>query len=77
MFFFLFIKGGPCRAGKSTLASILIGEQIPLQWDSTDGLVIYFGRNGIDIENKKMIPLQDGMFDIILFSFSILVLDLH
>ncbi|XP_071122541.1 uncharacterized protein [Mytilus edulis] len=52
--------GGPCRAGKSTLASVLIGEQIPLQWNSTDGLVIYFGRNGIDIENKKMIPLQQG-----------------
>ncbi|CAG2245970.1 unnamed protein product [Mytilus edulis] len=38
--------GGPCRAGKSTLASVLIDEKIPLRWNSTDGLVIYFGRNG-------------------------------
>ncbi|CAG2236741.1 unnamed protein product [Mytilus edulis] len=56
--------GGPCRAGKSTLISILIGQQIPLQWNSTDGLVIYFGRNGIDIDKQKMVPLQEGMFDI-------------
>ncbi|XP_076095731.1 uncharacterized protein LOC143066806 [Mytilus galloprovincialis] len=52
--------GGPCKAGKSTLASVLIGEDIPLQWNSTDGLVIFFGRNGIDIENEKMIPLEEG-----------------
>ncbi|XP_076080074.1 uncharacterized protein LOC143050853 [Mytilus galloprovincialis] len=52
--------GGPCKAGKSTLASMLIGEDIPLQWNSTDGLVIYFGRNGIDIEKKKMVPLRKG-----------------
>ncbi|XP_071138755.1 uncharacterized protein [Mytilus edulis] len=52
--------GGPCRAGKSTLASVLIGEEIPLKWNSTDGLVIYFGRNGINIEKKEMIPLKKG-----------------
>ncbi|XP_063438422.1 uncharacterized protein LOC134719342 [Mytilus trossulus] len=52
--------GGPCRAGKSTLASVLIGEKIPFQWNSTDGLVIYFGRNGIDIDQKKMVPLKEG-----------------
>ncbi|XP_063427756.1 uncharacterized protein LOC134711219 [Mytilus trossulus] len=52
--------GGPCKAGKSTLASVLIGEDIPLQWNSTDGLVIFFGRNGIDIKKKKMIPLKEG-----------------
>ncbi|XP_071165947.1 uncharacterized protein [Mytilus edulis] len=52
--------GGPCKAGKSTLASVLIGEDIPLQWNSTDGLVIFFGRNGIDIEKEKMLPLKEG-----------------
>lgn len=41
---------------------MLIGEDIPLQWNSTDGLVIYFGRNGIDIEKKKMVPLRKGNF---------------
>lgn len=54
------LLGGPCRAGKSTLASVLIGEEIPLKWNSTDGLVIYFGRNGINIEKKEMIPLEKG-----------------
>ncbi|XP_076073079.1 uncharacterized protein LOC143044801 [Mytilus galloprovincialis] len=52
--------GGPCKAGKSTLASLLIGNTIPLNWNSTDGLVIYFGRNGIHIEEKKMEPLREG-----------------
>ncbi|XP_076080240.1 uncharacterized protein LOC143051096 [Mytilus galloprovincialis] len=51
--------GGPCRAGKSTLASVLIGEKIPQKWNSTDGLVIFFGRNGIDIERNKMVPLKE------------------
>ncbi|CAC5367753.1 unnamed protein product [Mytilus coruscus] len=55
-----FKVGGPCRAGKSILASVLIGEEIPLKWSSTDGLVIFFGRNGIDIERNKMVPLKEG-----------------
>lgn len=54
------LLGGPCKAGKSTLASVLIDEEIPLQWNSTDGLIIFFGRNGIDIENRKMVPLKEG-----------------
>jgi hypothetical protein len=29
-------------------------------WKSTDGLVIYFGRNGIDLKDKTMIPLKKG-----------------
>ncbi|VDI49601.1 Hypothetical predicted protein [Mytilus galloprovincialis] len=50
---------GCCSCGKSTLASVLIGESIPLKWNSTDGLVIYFGRNGIDLETYEMIPLKE------------------
>jgi hypothetical protein len=46
--------------GKSTLTSILLGEEIPQHWKSTDGIVIYFGRNGIDLEDKTMIPLKKG-----------------
>jgi Fe-S cluster assembly ATPase SufC len=52
--------GGACNVGKSTLASILIGDEIPQKWKSTDGLVIYFGRNGIDLKNRKMVPLKQG-----------------
>ena len=52
--------GGACNVGKTTLASILIGEKIPQHWKSTDGLTIYFGRNGIDLKNRKMVPLKQG-----------------
>ena len=43
---------------KSTLASILIGEDISKEWNSTDELNIYFGRNGIDLKTEKMVPLK-------------------
>ena len=52
--------GGACNVGKSTLASILIGEKIPTEWISTDGLNIYFGRNGIDLKKNEMVPLKQG-----------------
>lgn len=51
---------GPCNIGKSSLASILIGEAVPKTWFSTEGLVIHFGRNGIDLQHRKMIPLRKG-----------------
>jgi GTP-binding protein EngB required for normal cell division len=51
---------GACNVGKSTLASILLGEEIPQSWKSTDGLIIYFGWNGIDLKNKTMVPLKTG-----------------
>lgn len=53
---------GACNTGKSSLASILIGEEIPKKWHSTNGLVIHFGRNGIHLEDKKMIPLGNRKF---------------
>lgn len=49
---------GCCNIGKSSLASILIGDEVPKRWNSTDGLVIHFGRNGIHLEDKKMIPIE-------------------
>ncbi|VDH90268.1 Hypothetical predicted protein [Mytilus galloprovincialis] len=49
--------GGPYKAGKTTLANVLIGENNPMKWNSTAGLVIHFGRNGIDIKKKKMVRL--------------------
>ncbi|XP_063414910.1 uncharacterized protein LOC134696882 [Mytilus trossulus] len=48
---------GSCACGKSTLASVLIGSPIPFTWKSTDGLVIHFGRNGINLETHEMVPL--------------------
>ena len=51
---------GACNVGQSTLASILIGEEIPQRWKSTNSLIIYFGRNGIHLKDKKMVPLEKG-----------------
>ena len=53
---------GACNVGKSTLASVLIDEEIPKIWFSTDGLQIHFGRNGIDLKEKKMVPLKEGNY---------------
>ncbi|VDI03767.1 Hypothetical predicted protein [Mytilus galloprovincialis] len=50
---------GSCACGKSTLASVLIGSSIPQTWKSTDGLVIYFGRNGINLASFEMVPLKE------------------
>ncbi|CAG2256576.1 unnamed protein product [Mytilus edulis] len=52
---------GACNSGKSTLASVLIGDDIPQTWKSTDGLVVYFGRNGIHLKTGEMVPLKDGI----------------
>ena len=52
---------GACRVGKSTFASVLLDEEIPKSWISTDGLNIYFGRNGIDLMRRIMVPLKKGM----------------
>jgi ribosome biogenesis GTPase A len=46
------------NVGKSTLASILVGEKIPTEWISTDGLNINFGRNGINLKTREMVPLK-------------------
>ncbi|VDH97164.1 Hypothetical predicted protein [Mytilus galloprovincialis] len=47
---------GAMNIGKSSLASTLIGEKVPTAYHSTDGLVVHFGRIGIHLEDKKMIP---------------------
>ena len=49
---------GACKVGKSTLASILIGKKITTEYISTDGLNIYFGRNGINLKTREMVPLK-------------------
>lgn len=52
---------GACRVGKSTLASQFIGHEIPIEWKSTDGLMIHFGQNGIDLIRGLMVPLREGI----------------
>ena len=52
---------GPCNVGKTTLASLLIGKPIPQNWESTNGLEIFFGRSGIDLKAMKMIPLPENI----------------
>ncbi|CAC5414814.1 unnamed protein product [Mytilus coruscus] len=56
---------GPCNIGKSSLPSILIDDVIPKTWFSTNGLIIHFGRNGIDLLHRKMIPLKKGSGDVL------------
>ena len=51
---------GASNVGKSTLASILLGKEIPQIWKSTNGLIIYFGMNGIHLKDRTMIPLEKG-----------------
>ncbi|CAC5366264.1 unnamed protein product [Mytilus coruscus] len=53
--------GGPCNAGKTSLACILTGDEVPDTWLSTNGLQFYFGQNGIHLKDKKMIPIRKGM----------------
>lgn len=51
---------GPYGVGKSTLAKILVGEPISLEWESTDGIWIYMGRAGMDVEQSKWVFLSKG-----------------
>ncbi|XP_052067165.1 uncharacterized protein LOC127706549 [Mytilus californianus] len=53
--------GGPCNAGKTSLACVLTGDEVPDKWISTNGLQIYFGQNGIHLKDKKMIQIRKGM----------------
>lgn len=52
---------GACNVGKSTLASQFIGQEIPQTWKSTDGLMIHYGQNGIDLELKIMVPIKKDL----------------
>ncbi|XP_076088739.1 uncharacterized protein LOC143059137 [Mytilus galloprovincialis] len=46
---------GPYNVGKTTLAKNLVGDPIPEERRSTDGIWIYLGRAGMDIDEKKWI----------------------
>lgn len=53
---------GPYNVGKTTLAKNLVGDLIPEERRSTDGIWIYLGRAGMDIDEKKWISVQQGMY---------------
>ncbi|VDI39870.1 Hypothetical predicted protein [Mytilus galloprovincialis] len=51
---------GPNSVGKSCLAKILVGEQVPQSRKSTDGIWIYMGRAGMDVDGMKWIYFEKG-----------------
>lgn len=52
---------GPYSVGKSCLAKILVGELVPESRKSTDGIWIYIGRAGMDVEKLNWIYFEKGM----------------
>lgn len=52
---------GPNSVGKSCLAKILVGEQVPQSRKSTDGIWIYMGRAGMDVDGMKWIYFKKGI----------------
>ncbi|XP_063438358.1 uncharacterized protein LOC134719283 [Mytilus trossulus] len=51
---------GPFGVGKTSLAKILVGDEAPEERQSTDGIWIYLGRAGMDIQERCWIFLKHG-----------------
>ncbi|XP_052083242.1 uncharacterized protein LOC127720609 isoform X2 [Mytilus californianus] len=51
---------GPYNVGKTTLAKNLVDDPISEERRSTDGIWIYLGRAGMDIDDRKWIFLPQG-----------------
>ncbi|XP_063442202.1 uncharacterized protein LOC134722511 [Mytilus trossulus] len=51
---------GKFAVGKTTLAKILVGDEAPIERESTDGIWIYLGRAGMNIKEKVWIFLEKG-----------------
>ncbi|XP_076071515.1 uncharacterized protein LOC143042893 [Mytilus galloprovincialis] len=51
---------GPYSVGKSCLAKILVGEKVPIIRQSTEGIWIYMGRAGMDVEKKEWVYFPKG-----------------
>ncbi|VDI40873.1 Hypothetical predicted protein [Mytilus galloprovincialis] len=51
---------GPFGVGKTSLAKILVGDEAPDERESTDGIWIYLGRAGMDIQERCWIFLKHG-----------------
>ena len=52
---------GPYCVGKSCLAMILVGEPVPEERESTDGIWIYMGRAGMELENFEWKVFKKGI----------------
>lgn len=52
---------GPFGVGKTALAKILVGDEVPDKREATDGIWIYIGRAGMDIQERRWIFLEKGM----------------
>ncbi|XP_071138919.1 uncharacterized protein [Mytilus edulis] len=51
---------GPFGVGKTSLAKILVGDEAPEERQSTDGIWIYLGRAGMDIQERCWIFIKHG-----------------
>ncbi|CAC5412535.1 unnamed protein product [Mytilus coruscus] len=51
---------GKFAVGKTTLAKILVGDEAPIERESTDGIWIYLGRAGMNIKERIWIFLEKG-----------------
>ncbi|VDI13621.1 Hypothetical predicted protein, partial [Mytilus galloprovincialis] len=51
---------GPYFSGKSCLAKLLVGDLLPWERESTDGIWIYMGRAGMDVNGEKWIFIPKG-----------------
>lgn len=60
---------GPYSVGQSCLAKILVGEKVPIIRQSTEGIWIYMGRAGMDVEKKEWVYFPKGLCFIIIFVF--------
>lgn len=52
---------GPYSVGKSCLAKILVGETVPKKRQSTDGIYIYMGKAGMDVERMEWVFFPKGL----------------
>lgn len=51
---------GQFDVGKTTLVKVLIGDEIPEGRRTTDGITLFEGRCGLDIEERKWICMPRG-----------------
>ncbi|CAG2252290.1 unnamed protein product [Mytilus edulis] len=51
---------GPYFSGKSCLAKLLVGDALPRERESTDGIWIYMGRAGMDLNGEEWIVIPKG-----------------
>lgn len=70
---------GAYEAGKTTLVSNLIGNEIPRERESTDGIDVYFGKLLFDLKTQKLLMNTKGkyIYYSIVITIHILMCTLH